>query len=97
MHLVYNCFIDLKNIDTMMTVKEASVSTAIWPIIQRDDGRGRKKLNCGQKEAIKIACNNYFTLIQGPPGMHLIFSRQAWDFHIYQLHVYVYMQELERV
>ena len=51
-----------------MTTKEASISTAIWPITSRDDGRGRKKLNRWQKEAIKIACNNYFTLIQGPPG-----------------------------
>ena len=81
----------------MMTVEEASVSTAIWPITRRDVGSGRKKLNRWQKEAIKISCNNYFTLIQGPPGMLSNISRQAWDLHVYQLHVNVYMQELERV
>ena len=70
--------------DTMMTAEEASISIAIWPITRRDVGSGRKKLNRWQKEAITIACNNYFTLIQGPPGIFLKFSRQTltWDLHI---------------
>ena len=66
--------IDLRHIDTMMTMEEASVSTSIWPLTRRDVGSGRKKLNPLQKEAIKIACNNHFTIIQGPPGRSMSIS-----------------------
>ena len=59
---------DLQNISTMITAEEASVATSIWPVTRRENGSGRKKLNRYQKNAIEIACNNHFTLIQGPPG-----------------------------
>ena len=58
----------------MLTAREASIATSIWPITQRQDRSGRKKLNWWQKKAITLACNNDFTLIQGPPGIQLICS-----------------------
>ena len=63
--------IDLQNIDTMMSPEEAFIATSIWPITRREYGSGRKKLNKSQRVAINLACNNDFTLIQGPPGNHL--------------------------
>lgn len=73
--------IDLRDIDTMMSMEEASISTSIWPITRRDVGSGRKKLNRWQKEAIKIACNNHFTIIQGPPGISISYKQGRGSLH----------------
>lgn len=63
----------------MMTAEEASVATSIWPITKREHGSGRKKLNKLQREAITLACNNDFTVIQGPPGIQCLLRLQILE------------------
>ena len=50
----------------MLTSEDLSLATSLWPL-QYDLGR-LKELNKFQKEALDIAYDNSFTLIQGPPG-----------------------------
>lgn len=63
---------DLQHINSMLTADEASIATSLWPITRRKYGSGREELNNLQREAITLACNNDFTLIQGPPGIQLM-------------------------
>ena len=79
--VMYNKTItDLRKLDTIIPAEAASIATSIWPITRRDHGRGRKKLNRLQREAIQIACNNKFTIIQGPPGLQQYSPSQCYDY-----------------
>lgn len=52
----------------MLTKEELSLATSLWPL-QREHHGKLKELNKFQKDALDIAYNNGFTLIQGPPGI----------------------------
>lgn len=51
-----------------LSPEEYSIGTSVWPLKQRKGRPGKVKLNKYQKQAIGLACNNQFTMIQGPPG-----------------------------
>ena len=51
----------------MLTSEDLSLATSLWPLQYERPGR-LKELNKFQKEALDIAYDNSFTLIQGPPG-----------------------------
>lgn len=53
---------------TGLSDHELSIGTSVWPLRQKKGRTGRVKLNKYQKQAISLACNNQFTMIQGPPG-----------------------------
>jgi len=61
--------VDPPSVKEILSQKEASIATSLWPLRTRSDRRGRAKLNKFQMKAIDLACNNNFVLIQGPPGM----------------------------
>lgn len=68
---------DPPSVKAILPQEEASIATSLWPIRQRTDRSGRVKLNKFQRKAVDLACSNEFVMIQGPPGIQVLFHTVA--------------------
>ena len=85
------------SVGTILSQEEASIATSLWPLQPRPDGKGRKKLNEFQREAIDNALSKDFSMVQGPPGMAITSFYMLYYSQDIIIVVLVYSQEQAKV
>lgn len=60
---------DTCDLPTILDKEQEVTATSVWPFKRRRNGK-KVLLNEYQIGAIRLACSNKFSMIQGPPGQH---------------------------
>lgn len=79
---IHLLLIETCDLSSILNEKQVITATSMWPLREQQNGE-LVKLNHYQMEAIKIACSNNFSMIQGPPGECIMLKHAHITTYIY--------------
>ena len=67
------------NIERVLTPNETTFARSYWPL------KDKRKLNLYQQQALDLAWSKKFSMIQGPPGIYILYKLWQIEINLFEL------------